>query len=173
MKIVTKLLIAVILIFTILLAVGYSLPSDKMITRKIIVDKMYFYVMMDIGGHFEEASWRTDLDTTIQQEDMDGLQVWLEKYTNGDSLLLKTIKVTEFDVVRETIEPKGKNRLRIIQIKDYNGKTAIKMTEEVYIKSPFKRLWYLIDDKSGDFINNYLYDLKTKYENEGDDPFAF
>ncbi len=174
MKIITKVLLAVIFLFIVLLIVGYSLPGEKIVSKIIAVDKIYFFVMADVGCHYNEASWRSDLDTIIQKEDRDGLQVWVEKYVNGDSLLLKTIKITEFDLVRESIESQGKNRLRVIQLKDLDGKTtAIKMSEEVIIKNPFKRLWYLFNDKSSEFVDNYLQDLKSKYKNEGDDPFAF
>ncbi|NOZ46828.1 MAG: hypothetical protein GXO79_08590 [Chlorobi bacterium] len=169
MKISLKIALGIVVIFIIVLIIGLSLPKDRTASKAIIIDKMYFYIVADISGYFEEPSWRSDLDTTIQQDDMDGLEVWLEKYKNGDSLLLKTIKLTEFDLVRETIEPGKPERLRVVQLKDLNGKTAIKMSEEVYVNNPFVRFWYLFDDHTNDFVNGYLNDLKAKYENAKED----
>ena len=169
-----KILIGLAILLFIILAIGFSLPAERMVSKKAIYNKIYFFILADVSNHFNEASWRTDIDTVIQQEDIDGLRVWLEKYTNGDSLLLKTLKITEADLIRETIEKRGKNRLRIIQLKDVDGRrTAIKMTEEIIIRNPFKRLLYLVNDKSGDFCEQYLRDLKTKYENQGEDEDMF
>lgn len=169
MKVFIRILITVVVLLALILIIGFSLPGEKMVSRTMVFDKMYFFVMADISSHYNEASWRSDLDTVIQQEDIDGLQVWMEKYTDGDSALIKTLKTTEFDLVREVVAPDGKDRLRIIQIKDIDGKTAIKMSEEVYIRNPLIRVWYLFDDQSDKFVSTYLSDLKTKYENEPED----
>jgi hypothetical protein len=173
MKYLKKIIFALLILLIIITIGGLFLPKERMATSKTIVDKIYFFVMSDISNHYNEASWRSDLDTVIQKEDMDGLQVWMEKYTNGDSALIKTLKTTEADLVREVIEPFGKDRLRVIQLKDFGGtKTAIKMSEEIVIGNPITRILYLFDDKSEIFVNQYLKDLRTKYKNEPEDEFG-
>lgn len=173
MRILLNIVFGLLILSILAIITGFFLPREKMATGKTIVDKIYFFVMADISNHYNEASWRSDLDTVIQQEDMDGLQVWMEKYTNGDSALIKTLRITEADLVREIMEPNGKDRLRVIQLKDFGGtKTAIKMSEEIILNNPIKRIIYFFDDRYDLFVNQYLKDLRTKYKNEPEEEFG-
>ncbi len=144
------------------LITGLFQPKERLVTEMDLIDKMYFFILADITNHWEEPAWRHDLDTMIQKDVVDGQDAWMEFYTNGDSVLLITQKTTETDYIRIIHKPDGHQLMRIITIADYQGKTAIRMSEEVYEANPFKRFIYLFADPTRKRIQNYLYDLKEK-----------
>lgn len=142
--------------------IGSFLPKDRLVTEKAAVDKMYFFILADITNHWEEPSWRHNLDTMIQQPQIDGMDVWREYYTNGDSVTLMTQVTSETDYVRIIVDPDGRQRMRSILLVDVQGKTAIRMSEEITVKSPIRRFLNLFDDKSSEHIRLYLQDLVEK-----------
>ncbi len=177
MKLVTKILVAVAILAIIPVAVGLFLPKERQVMRGMVIDQMYFMVLGNISNHWDEPSWRHNLDTMIQQDNVDGQECWMEYYSNGDSLKLVTQNLGEFDYVRLIVRPDGKALLRGITLADVEGRTAIRMYEEDYEADPLRRFMALIKDPVADRIERYLSDLKEKsiQQNEemGDDMFGF
>ena len=132
------------------------------IVEKTVIEKMYFFILGDITNHWEEPIWRHNIDTIIQHEVIDGQDAWMEYYTNGDSILLITQKTTETDYIRLIITPHGNHLNRVITIVDFEGKTAIRVTEEAYEANPIKRFMILFNDPVQKRIQLYLSDLKEK-----------
>lgn len=162
MKLILKIIIALIIIILIPLSVGVFQPKDRIIVEKTVIDKMYFYILGDITNHWEEPQWRHDIDTIIQHQVVDGQDAWMEYYNNGDSVLLITQKTTETDYIRLIINSHGEQLNRVITIADFDGKTAIRFTEEAYEGNPFKRFMLLIKDPVRERVLLYLSDLKEK-----------
>lgn len=152
----------VILILASPFIIGSFVPKEKIVTEKAFIDKMYFFILADITNHWEEPSWRHDIDTMIQQQQMDGADAWKEYYTNGDSVLLMTQVTAETDYIRIIIDKDGHSLMRSIMLVDVQGKTAVRMSEEIYMKSSLKRFFSLFNDTSSDHLVNYLNDLKEK-----------
>src|SRR3989339_1009504 len=144
------------------LIIGLFQPKERLVTEMDLIDKMYFFILADITNHWEESVWRHDLDTMIQKDVVDGQDAWMEYYTNGDSVLLITQKTTETDYIRIIHKPDGRQLMRVITLADYKGKTAIRMSEEVYVANPVKRFINLFADPTKKRIRNYLNDLKEK-----------
>lgn len=160
----------IILILAAPFAIGMLMPKDKIVTEKAFIDKMYFFILADITNHWEEPTWRHNLDTMIQIEQIDGMDAWVEHYTNGDSILLMTQITAETDYIRIIVDKDGQQRGRSIMLVDVQGKTAIRMSEEVYMKSPLKRFMSLFVDKETDILRAYLDDLAEKNRpKEGND----
>ncbi|MBI9068408.1 MAG: hypothetical protein JEZ09_14025 [Salinivirgaceae bacterium] len=161
-----KLTFKVLIILLILIAApaigGLFLPKERMVTEMTMIDKMYFFILSDITNHWEEPSWRQNLDTIVQQDVIDGQDSWMEYYTNGDSVLLITQKTTETDYIRYIIGDEGLHLMRVITLADYKGRTAIRISEEVYEKNPYKRFMALIKDPTQERIQQFLSDLKEK-----------
>ena len=86
----------------------------------------------------------------------------MEFYNNGDSVLLITQKTTETDYIRLILTPKGQDLNRVITIADYEGKTAIRISEEAFDANPLKRFMVLIKDPVRERLQLYLADLKEK-----------
>ncbi|MBO4603203.1 MAG: hypothetical protein J5651_08580 [Salinivirgaceae bacterium] len=177
MKLITKILVAVAIVLLLPVLIGFFLPRERQIERRDVIDQMYFYVLGNITNHWEEASWRHNLDTMIQVENPDGRDTWVEYYTNGDSVKLVTETVGESDYIRWIVRPDGRELLRSIVLHDYEGRTAIRMVEESYEPDPIKRFMALISDPTAKRIEEYLSDLKAKAiqqneeMNSGDDDF--
>ncbi|MCK9206005.1 MAG: hypothetical protein M0P66_02745 [Salinivirgaceae bacterium] len=144
------------------LIIGLFQPKERLVTEMDLIDKMYFFILADITNHWEESVWRHDLDTMIQKDVVDGQDAWMEYYTNGDSVLLITQKTTETDYIRIIHKPDGRQLMRVITLADYKGKTAIRMSEEVYVANPVKRFINLFADPTKKRIRTYLNDLKEK-----------
>lgn len=142
--------------------IGSFLPKEKIVTEKTFIDKMYFFILADITNHWEEPSWRTEIDTMIQAQEIDGMDVWKEYYTNGDSVLLMTQVTGNTDYIRIIVDKDGRHRMRSIMLVDVSGKTAIRMSEEIFTGSPIKRFFSLFNDTSSDHLKAYLRDLKEK-----------
>lgn len=159
-KIILLLLLALIVLSPLL--IGLFLPKEKTITKKAFIDKMYFFILSDITNHWEEPSWRHNIDTMIQQPQIDGMDVWKEYYTNGDSVLLMTQVTTGTDYIRIIVDDDGTQHSRSIVLVDVKGKTAIRMIEEVVTKNPIDRFINLFDDKASKRIEQYLFDLTEK-----------
>jgi len=162
MKTVIKVIIALFLITIIPLTIGLFQPKERILVEKTVIEKMYFYILSDITNHWEEPQWRQNIDTIVQHEVIDGQDAWMEYYTNGDSVLLITQKTTETDYIRLILRPDGRSLNRVITIADFQGKTAIRITEEAYESNPFKRFMLLINDPIKERIHLYLIDLKEK-----------
>jgi len=162
MKKYVKILLALIIIGITPMIIGLFQPKERLVTEMGVIDKMYFFIIADITNHWEESSWRQDLDTMIQRQVVDGQDAWMEYYTNGDSVLLINQKMTETDYIRIIHRPDGKQLMRIITVADFNGKTAIRMSEENYVSNPFKRFIYLFNDPIRKRLQNYLSDLTEK-----------
>jgi len=162
MKSLFKIIIVLIIIILIPFTIGFFQPKDRVIMEKTVIDKMYFYILGDVTNHWEEPQWRNNIDTMIQHQVVDGQDAWMEYYTNGDSVLLITQKTTETDYIRLILTPNGQSLNRIITIADFDGKTAIRFTEEAYEANPFKRFMLLINDPIRERIKLYLGDLKEK-----------
>ena len=162
MKFYTKIVAVLALLILIPVIVGLFLPKERLVTGKEVIDKMYFFILGDITNHWEEPQWRHNLDTMIQKPGIDGQDAWMEYYTNGDSLLLVTQKTGEKDYIRIIIDSDKRERNRNITLIDFQGKTAIRMSEEEYEPNPIKRFINLLHDKKADLINQYLRDLKEK-----------
>ena len=90
MKLFAKILIALAIIALLPVIIGLCMPRERQLTRGMIIDQMYFMVLGNITNHWEEPSWRHNLDTMIQRESVDGQDCWVEYYTNGDSIVLLT-----------------------------------------------------------------------------------
>ncbi len=172
MKTAIKIIIILVILILIPLTIGLFQPKDRTIVEKDIIDKMYFYILGDITNHWEEPQWRHNIDTIIQQQVVDGQDAWMEYYTNGDSVLLITQKTTETDYICLIVNPNGEQLNRVITIADFNGKTAIRYTEEAYEANPFKRFMLLFDDPIKDRALEYLSDLKEKNKPTGDENSA-
>lgn len=166
MKNLTKVLAIVVILIGIPLVVGLFLPKERLVTETTIIDKMYFFILADITNHFEEAAWRTNVDTLIQQPEIDGQEAWKEFYTNGDSVLFTIQKTAETDYIRIIMDPDGRQRMRTITLADVRGKTAIRFSEEVLVANPFKRVYYLFNDKPTQRVKQYLVDLKEKHKTD-------
>ncbi|MDA3891203.1 MAG: hypothetical protein PF517_06010 [Salinivirgaceae bacterium] len=164
MKLVIKAIAALIIIVLIPMLIGFLQPKERLVIEKAVVDKMYFFILGDITNHWEESQWRNNIDTIVQYRVIDGQDAWMEYYNNGDSVLLITQKTTETDYIRLILNPSGEQLNRVITIADYNGKTAIRFTEEALENNPFKRFMLLIKDPIRDRIVAYLDDLKGKYK---------
>lgn len=162
MKSSTKAILTLIVIILIPLVIGLFQPKERLIIEKGVIDKMYFYILADITNHWEEPQWRQNIDTIVQQEVVDGQDAWMEHYNNGDSVLLITQKTTESDYIRLILNKNGHDLNRVITIKDFDGKTAIRITEEAYEPNPIKRFMLLINDPIRDRLQLYLSDLKEK-----------
>jgi hypothetical protein len=160
MKLFVKIFISSVILIP--LFIGLFQPKDRVIVETEVIDKMYFFILSDITNHWEEPKWRQNIDTIIQQEAIDGQDAWMEHYTNGDSILLITQKTTENDYIRLILDNDGNYYNRIITIKDFDGKTAIRITEEARERNPFKRFMLLFNDPARDRIKLYLSDLKEK-----------
>lgn len=162
MKTPIKIFIILIAIILIPLIIGFFQPKERIISEKGVIDKMYFFILSDITNHWEEPQWRNNIDTIIQQEVIDGQDAWMEYYINGDSVLLITQKTTETDYIRLILDPEGEYYNRVITIKDFDGKTAIRITEESSEGNPFKRFMILLKDPLKEKLELYLSDLKEK-----------
>lgn len=158
----TTLLLVLFLVIISPFLVGLFLPKEKVIIKKAFIDKMYFFILSDITNHWEEANWRSNLDTMIQQPQVDGMDAWKEYYTNGDSVLLLTQVTSGTDYVRIIVDNDRTERARSITLVDVNGKTAVRMSEEVFTKNPLKRFFNLFDDKVAKRMDKYLLDLVEK-----------
>lgn len=161
MKSATKLILLIIVLITPVI-IGLFQPKERLLIEKAVIDKMYFYILSDITNHWDEPQWRHNIDTILQHEVVDGQDAWLEYYTNGDSVLLITQKTTETDYIRLILTPKGKHLNRVITIADFDGKTAIRVSEEAYEANPIKRFLILINDPIKNQIQQYLADLQEK-----------
>lgn len=177
MKLVTKILVAVAILAIIPVAVGLFLPKERQVMRGMVIDQMYFMVLGNISNHWDEPSWRHNLDTMIQKESIDGQDCWMEYYTNGDSIMLLTQTLGEFDYVRRMIQANGNELTRSITLADYNGATVVRIVEEVYEPDPLKRFTALFSDPVKKRVEQYLSDLKEKAikqnEEMGDDDGMF
>lgn len=162
MRLVTKILVAVAILALVPVIIGISLPAERQVERKIKIDQMYFFVLGNITNHYEESSWRHNLDTMIQQENVDGQDCWMEYYTNGDSVKLLTQTVGEFDYVRRIVRPDGHELTRSITLADVDGATFVRMVEEVYEPDPLKRFVNKISDPVKKRVEQYLSDLKEQ-----------
>lgn len=156
------LVIAVILISPIIL--GYCLPKDRVVEEKALIDKMYYFILADVTNHWEESSWRTNIDTIMEKPPVDGLDAWMEYYHNGDSVLLLTQLTAENDYIRIIVDPDGFQRTRSITIIDVTGRTAIRVSEEIHTPNPFTRIKYLFNDEPYNRITTFLSDLNIKNE---------
>lgn len=154
--------ILLILIIASPLIIGLFLPKDRVVDEKILIDKMYFFILSDVTNHWEESAWRTNIDTMIQKEQMDGLDAWMEYYQEGDSVLLLTQLTAENDYIRIIVDPNGHQRTRSITLVDVMGKTAIRMLEEVHTPNPLERFIQLFVDAPRNRVQTYLYDLAEK-----------
>jgi len=159
-----KLFIKIIILSVVIIPLGIGLfqPKERIVVEKGIIDKMYFFILSDVTNHWEEPKWRQNIDTIIQQEAIDGQDAWVEHYTNGDTILLITQKTTENDYIRLFLGKDGNYHNRVITIKDYNGKTAIRITEEAIENNPFKRFMLLFKDPVKERLKLYISDLKEK-----------
>ncbi len=162
MKTVTKISIILIVIILTPVVIGFFQPKERLIIEKGVVDKMYFFILSDITNHWEEPKWRQNIDTIVQQEVVDGQDAWMEHYTNGDSVLLITQKTTENDYIRLILSKNGHDLNRVVTIKDFDGRTAIRITEEAFEYNPIKRFMLLFNDPIRERLQLYLYDLKEK-----------
>ncbi len=162
-------LILLLIIISTPVIIGLYQPKERMVTAMTMIDKLYFYIMADITNHWEEPSWRHDVDTIIQQQVVDGQDAWMEYYTNGDSILLITQKITETDYIRIVFKENTPQMMRVITLADYKGKTAIRISEESYESNPIKRFIYLLNDPVEKRIKNYLADIKEKNKPEPED----
>jgi len=142
--------------------IGSFLPKEKIVTEKTFIDKMYFFILADITNHWEEPMWRHELDTMLHVPEIDGMDVWKEYYKNGDSVLLMTQVTGQTDYIRIIVDNDGRYRMRSIMLVDVQGKTAIRMSEEIYTGNPIKRFISLFNDTSSDHLKAYLADLKEK-----------
>lgn len=160
----TSIKISIILIVIILIPLGIGLfqPKDRIVTEKAIIDKMYFFILSDITNHWEESQWRHNIDTMVQQEVVDGQDAWMEYYVNGNTVLLISQKTTETDYIRLILDDEGNYYNRVITIIDYNGKTAIRISEEAEENNPFKRFMLLFNDPIKEVLRLYILDLKEK-----------
>ncbi len=151
------------------LLVGLFLPKERIVTEKAFIDKMYFFILADITNHWEETSWRHNLDTMIQVDQVDGMDAWKEYYTNGDSVLLMTQVTAATDYIRIIVDNDGKERMRSIMLVDVQGKTAIRMSEEIFETNPLKRFLALFNDNASENIRIYLTDLVEKNKPQEED----
>ena len=142
--------------------IGFFMPRDRQVMKGIVVDQMYFMVLGNITNHWEEPSWRSNLDTMIQREAIDGQDCWVEYYTNGDSIKMLTQTSGEFDYVRRMIRPDGRELLRNITLADVEGKTAVRMIEEDSEGDPLKRFMRIFHDPVAERMEQYLSDLKER-----------
>ena len=161
-KILAVVLCAVAVIALLPVIIGLCLPRERQVMKGKMIDQMYFMVLGNISNHWEEPSWRSNLDTMIQREAIDGQDCWVEYYTNGDSIVLLTQTMGEFDYVRRMIQPDGRELLRNITLADVEGKTAVRMIEEVSESDPLKRFAALFSDPVAKRMEQYLSDLKEK-----------
>lgn len=162
MKALVKIVIILIIIALIPMGIGFFQPKERLIIGKGVVDKMYFYILSDITNHWEEPQWRHNIDTMIQQHVVDGQDAWMEYYTNGDSILLITQKTTETDYIRLIIDPEGRDFNRVITIVDFDGKTAVRISQESSEENPFKRFMILFNDPIEEKLQLYIADLIEK-----------
>lgn len=142
--------------------IGSFMPREREVVDKKVIDQMYFMVLGNVTNHWEEPSWRHDLDTMIQREAIDGQDCWVEYYTNGDSVVLLTQTVSEYDYVRRIIRPDGRELVRGITVIDYEGRTVVRMIEEDYEPDPLKRFARIFSDPVANRMDQYLSDLKEK-----------
>ena len=162
MKLLAKILIAVAIIALLPVIIGLGMPSERQLMKGMLIDQMYFMVLGNVSNHWEEPSWRHNLDTMIQRESVDGQDCWVEYYTNGDSIVLLTQNLGEFDYVRRVIRPDGRELLRNITLADVNGQTAVRLIVEDYEPDPLKRFARFIYDPVASRMEQYLSDLKEK-----------
>lgn len=160
MKLFAKILIALAIIALLPVIIGLCMPRERQLTRGMIIDQMYFMVLGNITNHWEEPSWRHNLDTMIQRESVDGQDCWVEYYTNGDSIVLLTQTMGEFDYVRRAIRSDGRELLRNITLADANGQTAVRIYVEDYEPDPLKRFGRILHDPVVSRMEQYLSELK-------------
>ena len=161
-KILAVVLCAIAIIALLPVIIGLCLPRERQVMKGQMIDQMYFMVLGNISNHWEEPSWRSNLDTMIQRDAIDGQDCWVEYYTNGDSIVLLTQTMGEFDYVRRMIQPDGRELLRNITLADVEGKTAVRMIEEVSESDPLKRFARIFHDPVASRMEQYLSDLKEK-----------
>lgn len=161
-KILAVVLCAVAVIALLPVIIGMCLPRERQVMKGQMIDQMYFMVLGNISNHWEEPTWRHNLDTMIQRDPIDGQDCWVEYYTNGDSIVLLTQTMGEFDYVRRMLMPDGRELLRNITLADVEGKTAVRMIEEVSESDPLKRFGALFSDPVAKRMEQYLFDLKEK-----------
>ena len=175
MKLIAKILIPIAILALLPVIIGAFMPRDRQVMRGIVIDQMYFMVLANITNHWEEPTWRNNLDTMIQRESIDGQDCWVEYYTNGDSIKLVTQTSGEFDYVRRAILPDGRELLRNITLADIEGRTAVRMIEEDSEGNPLKRFTRIFHDPVAERMEQYLSDLKDitikQKEEMGDDGF--
>ena len=170
MKLFLKIIIVIIILLLAGYLTGYFLPKDATIRKEKIINKPSFFVWAAITNHYEETLWRTDLDTTEQLEDKDGLPFWKEKYVNGDSLfLVTTTEVNNRLIVRNVVNSDiYEGTMFIINISSVEGGTKITYIEERNINKPIYRLINYFKDPS-EKLQKYLDDLANKFEKEAEE----
>lgn len=169
MKLITKILIALAVLAMVPVIIGLCMPRDRQVVEKKLINQMYFMVLGNISNHWEESSWRHNLDTMIQQESIDGQDCWVEYYTNGDSVKLITQNQGEFNYIRLIVNPDGREFLRGIVLMDYEGRTAVRMYEEVSESDPLKRFCTLFYDPVDERLKQYLSDLEALAAKQNED----
>ena len=78
MKLIAKILIPIAILALLPVIIGAFMPRDRQVMRGIVIDQMYFMVLANITNHWEEPAWRSNLDTMIQRESIDGQDCWVE-----------------------------------------------------------------------------------------------
>ncbi len=169
----SKHIIIICLILLVLPAIiGLFLRKDQIASKTVVINQPYYQVMADITNYFECNTWRLNVDTMYMTGQVDGYETWIEKYNNGDSVLVKVLKLGENDLITSVFDQDGHERMRNFIFKDIDGeRTAFKMVEEVIITNPYLRfvaLFYPFYNKN---VNLYTKYLIEKYKNQP--PAAF
>lgn len=159
--------IAIVLLIPII--IGFSLPKNRVVEEKALIDKMYYFILSDVTNHWEESGWRSNIDTIMEKPAVDGLDAWMEYYTNGDSILLLTQITAENDYIRIIVDPDGHQRTRSITIIDVTGRTAIRISEEIYTPNPITRIKHMLNDEPQQLLTTYVFDLIEKNKSNGND----
>lgn len=168
MKLTAKIFGIIIILIIGIYLVGFFLPKNVLIKRETLIKKPFFIVWSDINNHFEETSWRSDLDTTIQLKDIDGNPVWKEIYTNGDSVILETTTfVNNVLIARTYVNSPHFEGTRIVNIKKSKKGTFVRVVLEGKVAHAIDRFINLFKkNKDSERLELYLYNLKKKYKNE-------
>ncbi|MCQ2374744.1 MAG: hypothetical protein MJ069_02440 [Salinivirgaceae bacterium] len=167
MKLISKVIVGLAILVCIPFIVGFCLPKDRVVDARIMIDQMYFEVLSNVSNHWEEPIWRTEVDSMVELEQIDARDVWMEYYTNGDSVKLQTQSLGEFDYIRMIICPDGtelNRNITLVNLEDAEGnmRTVVRYVEEVHVTDPLKRFVNLFNDKYEKRAHRYLFDLKNR-----------
>lgn len=154
------LLIPIVVIITIVLAIGLFLPKERTFTKTAVLHSDVAEVFNLVTDFKNQTIWRNDVKEIIIIDD----NTWIEVPEKGTSITFKVKQKIENKVFEiEIIEPDNFNGYWIGTFKQTKkNQTVIEFKEVITVSNPFFRTlsYFFIDlDKTMDI---YLQNLKQK-----------